>query len=63
MLPTGGAARYASPLGVADFRKRTQVIEYSAAAAAAHADAIAVLADAEGLTAHGRSALLRKGPP
>jgi len=63
VLPTGGAARYASPLGVADFRKRTQVIEYSAAAAAAHADAIAVLADAEGLTAHGRSALLRKGPP
>ena len=61
VLPTGGAARYASPLGVHDFRKRTQLIEYDAAAAAAHADAIAQLAACEGLDGHGRSALLRKG--
>ena len=59
MLPTGGAARYASPLGVHDFRKRTSLIEYDAAAAAAHADAIAALAACEGLDGHGRSALLR----
>src|SRR5215468_7804186 len=44
VLPTGGAARYASPLGVHDFLKRTSLIEYTAAAAAAHADAIATLA-------------------
>jgi histidinol dehydrogenase len=59
VLPTGGAARYASPLGVHDFRKRTSLIEYDAAAAAAHADAIAALAACEGLDGHGRAALLR----
>jgi len=63
VLPTGGAARYASPLGVHDFRKRTQLIEYDAAAAAAHAGAIAALAACEGLDGHGRSALLRGGRP
>jgi histidinol dehydrogenase len=60
VLPTGGAARYASPLGVHDFRKRTQLIEYDAATAAAHADAIAALAACEGLDGHGRSAVMRK---
>jgi histidinol dehydrogenase len=60
VLPTGGAARYASPLGVHDFRKQTSIIEYSAEAAAAHAPAIAALAHAEGLDGHGRSALMRK---
>jgi histidinol dehydrogenase len=60
VLPTGGAARYASPLGVHDFRKRTSLIEYDAAAAAAHADAIAALAACEGLDGHGRSALMRR---
>jgi len=59
VLPTGGAARYASPLGVHDFRKRTQLIEYDAASAAAHAGPIAALAACEGLDGHGRSALLR----
>jgi histidinol dehydrogenase len=61
VLPTGGAARYASPLGVHAFRKRTQLIEYDAAAAAAHAGAIAALASCEGLEGHGRSALMRSG--
>jgi histidinol dehydrogenase len=60
VLPTGGAARYASPLGVAAFQKRTSLIEYSREAAAAHADDIAALAACEGLDGHGRSALLRK---
>ena len=59
VLPTGGAARYASPLGVHDFVKRTSLVEYSADAAAAHAQPIAALADVEGLHGHGRSALLR----
>ena len=63
MLPTGGAARYASPLGVYDFRKRTSLIEYSETAAVGHADEIAVLAACEGLDAHGRSALRRKEKP
>ena len=60
VLPTGGAARYASPLGVHDFVKRTSLIEYTPEAASAHADDIAALADCEGLHAHGRSALARK---
>jgi histidinol dehydrogenase len=60
VLPTGGAARYASPLGVHDFRKRTSLIEYTREAAIAHADEIAVLAACEGLDAHGRSATRRK---
>jgi histidinol dehydrogenase len=61
VLPTGGAARYASPLGVHDFRKRTSIVEYDAATAAAHAAPIAALAACEGLDGHGRSALLRAG--
>ena len=56
VLPTGGAARYASPLSTADFRKRTSLVEYTAAAAAAHAPIIATLAHCEGLHAHARSA-------
>lgn len=60
VLPTGGAARYASPLGVHDFRKQTSIIEYDADAADAHADAIYTLAECEGLLGHGRSARMRR---
>jgi len=60
VLPTGGAARYASPLGVHAFQKRTSLIEYTQEAAVAHADDIAALATCEGLEGHGRAALLRK---
>jgi histidinol dehydrogenase len=59
VLPTGGAARYASPLGVYDFRKRTTLIEYDEAAARAHAADIEALAGVEGLAAHGRAAAIR----
>ena len=59
VLPTGGAARYASPLGVYDFRKRTSLVEYTQAAAFADAEDIAALATVEGLDAHGRSAQIR----
>ncbi|HPH64099.1 MAG TPA: histidinol dehydrogenase [Kofleriaceae bacterium] len=59
VLPTGGAARYASPLGVYDFRKRTSLVEYTQAAAFADAEDIAALAAVEGLNAHGRSAQIR----
>src|SRR4029078_2766559 len=60
VLPTGGAARYASPLGVHDFRKRTSLIEYTDGGAIAHADQSDALGAGEGLDAHGRSALRRK---
>jgi histidinol dehydrogenase len=61
VLPTGGSARFASPLGVADFLKRTSIIEYSAEAVARHVDDITRLAGVEGLSGHARSVALRKG--
>ena len=63
VLPTGGAGRYASPLGVYDFRKRTSWIEYTQAAARADTADIAALAEVEGLHAHGRSAQIRMTEP
>jgi histidinol dehydrogenase len=59
VLPTGGAARYASPLGVYDFVARSSIIEYSAEALAAQADPIARFARAEGLEAHARAVEVR----
>jgi len=61
VLPTGGSARYASPLGVADFTKRTSFIEYDAAAVARQADEIVILSEVEGLAGHGRSVAIRTG--
>jgi histidinol dehydrogenase len=52
VLPTSGTARYASPLGVYDFIKRTSVIRYTRARLADDADAIIALAEAEGLYGH-----------
>jgi histidinol dehydrogenase len=59
VLPTGGSARFASPLGVADFLKRTSFIEYDAAAVARHGADIVRLAEVEDLAGHGRSVALR----
>jgi histidinol dehydrogenase len=61
VLPTGGSARFASPLGVGDFLKRTSFIEYDAAAVARQADDIVALAGVEDLQGHGRSVAIRKG--
>jgi histidinol dehydrogenase len=55
VLPTGGAARFAGPLGVYDFVVRTSVLRYSAAAIAAQADLLTTLARLEGLEAHARA--------
>ncbi len=59
VLPTSGNARFASPLGVADFVKRTSVIEYSAEALAAQAADIERLTSVEELHAHGRAVTIR----
>ncbi len=59
VLPTSGAARYASGLGVLDFMKRTTMIECSPAGIAAIGPAALTLAGAEGLNAHGRSVAVR----
>lgn len=58
-LPTGGTARFSSPLGVDDFVKKTQYTYYTREALARVAGDIAVFARAEGLEAHARSALAR----
>lgn len=58
-LPTGGTARFSSPLSVDDFVKKSAFSYYSADALAAVAGDIAHFAEAEGLTAHARSALVR----
>ncbi len=60
-LPTSGTARFSSPLGVDDFVKKTQYTYYPREALSALADTIAVFARAEGLEAHARAALIRKG--
>ncbi|WP_440996874.1 histidinol dehydrogenase [Arhodomonas sp. SL1] len=60
VLPTSRTARFASPLGVYDFQKRTSLIECSPAGGAALADVAATLARGEGLTAHARSAEMRR---
>jgi histidinol dehydrogenase len=59
VLPTARTARFASALGVYDFVKRTNIVNFSATELKATAEHIAVLARAEGLEAHARSALLR----
>lgn len=59
VLPTAGAARFASPLGVWDFIKYTSVLELSAQSLEAQATAITTLARAEGLEAHARAVEIR----
>lgn len=61
VLPTAGAARFSSALGVYDFVKRTSVLRYSREALRQSAEKISVLAKAEGLEAHARSAAIRLG--
>jgi histidinol dehydrogenase len=59
VLPTGGAARFSSGLGVRDFLKHTNTMKFSASELSKTAAAIATLARSEGLEAHARSALIR----
>jgi histidinol dehydrogenase len=61
VLPTGGAARFASPLGAYDFLKRTSIIEASRGAIAALGPAVAHLARMEGFEGHARAMELRNG--
>jgi len=54
-LPTGGSARFFSPLGVYDFMKRTSLIGSSKTALKRLAHDVITLAEAEGLEAHANS--------
>ena len=59
-LPTGGTARFASPLTAADFVRRQNVIEYGPGQLAADSPAIESLARAEGLYGHARALEVRR---
>ncbi|MDD3884953.1 MAG: histidinol dehydrogenase [Gallionella sp.] len=61
VLPTSGTARFSSPLGVYDFQKRSSLIQVSPAGAQKLGAIAAELAFGEGLQAHARSALFRRG--
>lgn len=60
VLPTGGAVRFGSPLGVYDFVVRSSLICYSRAAIAKQGDLLERLARLEGLEAHARAVSIRR---
>ncbi len=63
IMPTGGTARYASPVNVDDFRKVISLVGLNEAALQRIGPAAARLADAEGLTAHAAAVRARLGEP
>jgi histidinol dehydrogenase len=65
ILPTGGTARFSSPLGVYDFVKRSSVLSFSEESLRKYGKRAARFADMEGLEAHGKAItkrLSRKKP-
>jgi histidinol dehydrogenase len=60
VLPTGGTARFSSPLGVYDFMHRTSIVRYSREELARTWRSIDALACAEGLEGHARSVRVRQ---
>ncbi len=62
VLPTGGAVRFGSPLGVYDFVTRTSIIRYTPEALEKQARAITAFARQEGLEAHARAVEVRLNP-
>lgn len=59
VMPTGGSARFASPLTVLDFVRHTSLVALDPATAQAIAPQAARLAEAEELTAHANAATVR----
>jgi len=59
-LPTGGTARFSSPLGVYDFIKRSSILSFSKKGFITLAEAVKTIADAEGLEAHGNTIRFRQ---
>ena len=58
-LPTGGTAKFYSPLGVENFMKKTSIISFSKKAINEIGEACALIAKTEGLTAHEQSVRVR----
>jgi histidinol dehydrogenase len=63
VLPTGGAVRFGSPLGVYDFVTRTSLIRYSPEALARQHRLVCAFARIEGLEAHARAVTVRLSRP
>jgi histidinol dehydrogenase len=59
VLPTGGSARFSSPLGVHDFQRRQPEIRLTERSLGRVAESMATVADAESFPAHARSLRLR----
>ena len=62
VLPTGGAGRYAGPLGPGTFRRRISNVQIGEGAARELAPHVDALARAEGFPVHGESAMIRRQP-
>ncbi|PLX90470.1 MAG: histidinol dehydrogenase [Desulfuromonas sp.] len=58
-LPTGGTARFFSPLGLDDFVKKSSIVSFSAAGLQRLGPAITGIAELEGLEAHAKSVAIR----
>jgi histidinol dehydrogenase len=58
-LPTGGTAKFYSPLGVENFMKKSSIISFSSQAINEVGEACALIANTEGLTAHEQSVRVR----
>jgi histidinol dehydrogenase len=61
-LPTGGTARFSSPLGVYDFYKRSSVLGFTREGFLRLSRVVETMADIEGLEAHGNTVRVRKEP-
>jgi histidinol dehydrogenase len=59
VLPTNGTARFASPLGVYDFIKRTSIIRYSKKALQKNAANITLISNSEGFYHHTEAIIKR----
>jgi histidinol dehydrogenase len=58
-LPTGGTAKFYSPLGVENFMKKSSIISFSKDAINEIGEACALIANTESLTAHEQSVRVR----
>lgn len=58
-LPTGGTARFFSPLGTGDFVKKTSLVSFTEEGLHRLGDAIITIAELEGLEAHAKSVSIR----
>ncbi len=59
-LPTGGTARFFSPLGVYDFYKRSSMLSFGKKGFLRLSKLVETIADTEGLEAHGNTIRVRK---